>query len=239
MKIVLHIALLFMLSFLIWSDLQAQSYAFGMKLGPTAGYQLWDGRARNNSLLFRYHIAAFIETHDDVADAYSLFLQGGYHVKGSAIRFRGGVDRDGIVIPGRTSAMEFHNLSVIAGAKQKFELDDNKKWYYILGLRGDYTVDYSLDVYSGFEGGIRPFNFGLSVGGGIEWTIQELVGLTAEFTVNPDFSRQIFVPPLPNFPDPFTGTLRTLPEQNIRNATIELSFGIRFLHKIEYIDDYW
>lgn len=236
MKKLLTSSLYIVLLGLMVHDLSAQSYAFGLKLGPSAGYQLWDGRPRSNSLLFRYHAAAFIETHDDVSDAYSLFLQAGYHVRGSAVRFIGGVDQDGIFIPAMTSALQFENLSVVVGAKQKFDLDADKKWFYTLGLRGDYTVNYALDLYTGYESGIRPFNYGINVGGGIEWAIQELVGLTAEFTISPDFSRQIYVPPS-RIPDPYTG--RILPEQNIRNATIELSFGVRFLRKIEYIEDYW
>ncbi len=240
MKKLLTSSLYIVLLGLMVHDLSAQSYAFGLKLGPSAGYQLWDGRPRNNSLLFRYHAAAFIETHDNVSDAYSLFLQAGYHVRGSAVRFPGGrTDADNIAIPAFTSALQFENISVVVGAKQKFDLDTDKKWFYSLGIRGDYTVNYNLQSFQGFEGGIRPFNYGINVGGGVEWALQELIGLTFELTISPDFSRQIYVPPLQNFPDPFTGNLRTLPEQNIRNATVELSVGLRFLRKIEYIEDYW
>ena len=223
-----------LLSFPAWG----QSYAFGVKGGPTAAYQLWNDRSRGNSLLARYHAALFIESHDNEEDKYAIYSQFGYHVKGSAVRFRGGVDFNNIAIPPRTSALEFRNLSLIVGAKMKNELSNRSKWYYALGLRGDYTLDYQLDLYTGYGPGVRPWNFGITLGSGIQWDIEELIGVIVELNIHPDFSRQIYVPPLRNFPDPFTGTLRQLPEQNIRNVAIELSVGFRFLRKIEYVDEW-
>jgi len=217
----------------------AQSYAFGLKGGPTAAYQLWNNSNRSNSVLLRYHFAAYVESHDNEEDKYAFYSQLGYHVKGSAVRFRGGVDFNNIAIPPRTSALEFRNISLILGAKVKEQLTSEAKWFYSIGVRGDYTVDYSLDLYTGYASGVRPWNFGLTLGTGIQWDIAELYGMIFELNIHPDFSRQIYVPPLRNFPDPFNGTLVTLPEQNIRNAAIELSVGFRLLRKIEYIDAYW
>jgi len=217
----------------------AQSFAFGLKGGPTAAYQLWNNSNRSNSVLLRYHFAAYLESHDNDVDKYAFFSQLGYHVKGSAVRFRGGVDFNNIAIPPRTSALEFRNLSLILGAKVKEQLTADSKWFYSIGIRGDYTIDYALDLYTGYSSGVRPWNFGLTLGTGIQWDIAELFGMIFELNIHPDFSRQIYVPPLRNFPDPFNGTLVTLPEQNIRNAAIELSVGFRLLRKIEYVDEYW
>jgi len=235
----LRILILVELFFIFSIETEAQSYAFGLKGGPTAAYQLWNDRTRGNSLLFRYHIAAYIESEDNDDDRYAVFSSIGYHIKGSAVRFRGGVDLNNIAIPARTSALEFRNISLILGAKVKNDLAVNQKWYYSLGLRGDYTLDYALDLYTGFGAGVRRWNFGLNVGGGIQWNLSDYVGVIAELNLQPDFSRQIYIPPLQNFPDPFNGVLRTLPEQNIRNVALELSFGFRLLRKIEYVDEYW
>ena len=60
---------------------------------------------------------------------------------------------------------------------------------------------------------------------------------TIEFTINPDFADQYQQAA-------FNGTVyqngtpvaRSFRERNIRNLTFELSFGFKFLHKIEYVD---
>jgi hypothetical protein len=239
MKKSIYLGIIFFISFFINNAIQAQSYAFGIKGGPSFGYQTWNDRSRPNSILARYHGALYIESHDNELDRSSFYGQVGYHIRGSAVRFRGGVNLDGMTIPPRTSALEFHNLGVQLGVKGKRDLAENQKWYYLIGLRAEYTIDSRLDIYQSYQAFIEPFNYGLSIGGGWQFNFTELIGIVAELGIHPDLSRQVFVPPIPNWPDPFTGENRTLPEQVIRNASIELSIGFRFLRKIEYIDDYW
>ncbi|MBK9491348.1 MAG: hypothetical protein IPO07_23060 [Haliscomenobacter sp.] len=62
----------------------AQSTAFGIKGGLTAGRQRWDNTFERDMLL-RYHGIAFIESASEDS-RFALFAQGGYHIKGSAIR---------------------------------------------------------------------------------------------------------------------------------------------------------
>ncbi len=220
---------------LITDSLYGQSYAYGIKAGLTAGSQTWNNRSRRNGILFRYHAAAYIESHENETDRYSLFSQLGYHVRGSAVRFNGGVNIDNQYIPAQTLALEFRNLALIAGAKQKFSMGENKV-YYLLGLRGEYTTGFDLEIYRGFEGGVRRWNYGVTLGGGFQWNFTELVGAIIELQVHPDLSRQVYIPPQ-WWIHPFTGQRDQLQEQNIRNFSIELSVGFRLLRKIEYIED--
>jgi hypothetical protein len=136
---------------------------------------------------------------------------------------------------------------VALGAKRKYDLSDTKKGYYLVGLRGDYTLSTNLDEYkeaNEFNGGlfypdnafVRKWNYGVALGGGFEFNFGELVGALLEFTVNPDFSFQYKQPAIPNVRDPYTGQNRTIPERTIRNIAIEVSAGIRLLRKVEYID---
>jgi len=65
------------------------------------------------------------------------------------------------------------------------------------------------------------------------------VGMTLEFTVNPDFSNQYNQPQIDNVIDPNPNSIRptfTIPERQIRNLTFEVTAGFRFLRIVEYID---
>lgn len=226
----------------------AQSYAFGLKGGLTVGSQRWSDFERDPS--YKMHGIAFIESADE-ENNFSIFAQGGYHIKGSAMRnrtFQNPINGDLF----RPPAYEFlfRNISVTVGGKQKFPFTGAGKLYYMLGVRGDYTLSTNLAQYNDFNEQnpayaifpfddrefIREFNYGLTLGGGMELPFTELVGMILELTVNPDFSLQYQQPAIPNVTDPFTGTQRTLPERKVRNLTLELTLGFRFLHKIEYID---
>jgi hypothetical protein len=230
-----------------------QSTAFGIKGGLTAGRQRWDNNFERDMLL-RYHGIAFIESVGEDS-RFSLFAQGGYHIKGSAIRTpRGTITGSGgsiFSIPAQQVSFEYRNISLTVGAKQRLDLDlGEKKVYYLLGIRGDYTLSTQLgprvpnqyDIYTVYypiPEFVRKINYGLTVGGGIEVPFSELVGALLEFTVNPDFSFQYNQPPLENIinPNPFAprGNI-TLPERRSTNLTFEVSLGFRFLRKVIYID---
>lgn len=211
----------------------------------TLGVQKWNGFQQDP--LLKYHGIAFVESADETAQ-FAIFAQGGYHLKGSAIRGRNFFNP----INGqytRPPALQFifQNVSATAtlGAKRKYDFGVNNKMYYLIGIRGDYTVGTNLEEYeeinqfSGFfpfEQFVRKWNYGVTLGGGFEVPFTELIGGTLEFTVNPDFSAQYKQPAIPNIIDPFTGNNRTLPERTIRNLTFEVTLGIRFLRIVEYID---
>ena len=234
------------ISFIFLIPADAQSFAYGVKGGLTLGTQKWDN-SLNRDPLFRYHGIAFIESAPE-DNSTAIFGQLGYHVKGSSIRtFATTVQTtQGLrEVPARSTAFEFQNISLTFGGKKKYELN-NKYAYYMLGIRGDYTVGTNLEEYIEinefypiypFESQVRHFNYGVTVGGGLEFPLGEYISGILEFSVNPDFSKQYEQPQLNDVPAPNQGgQTRTIPERKIVNNTFELSLGIRFLRLVEYID---
>lgn len=236
------------------TGIQAQDYAFGVKGGFTLGLQQWNTSFSSREPLYRYHGLVFIESAEE-DEPWSLFAQGGYNIKGSSLRFR----RQTFTLPdgrtqtfgGLTIPFEFRNLTLTLGAKQKFDLGlSDSKWYYSLGIRGDYTISTKLrpdgidetDPYAIFypiEGFVNKFNYGISVGGGMELPFSELIGLVVEITVNPDFSKQYNQPRIDNVinPSPWASErTTTIGERSISNTTVELTLGFRFLHKYIIVD---
>lgn len=219
-----------------------QSYAFGVKGGLTGGFQKWDNFERDP--LFSYHGIAFIETAPE-DNAFAIFAQLGYHVKGSAIRNQNFVNiQTGAITRPPTTKFKFNNISLTVGGKQKYDWGANNKFYYLFGFRGDYAISTNLDQYEDFnsrypiypfDAFVRKWNYGATVGGGIELPVSDYVSAIVEFTVNPDFSRSYRQPALINIPGP-DGNNRTFQEREITNTTFEITVGFRFLHEIEYID---
>ncbi len=226
------------LAFVGTGSVYAQSYGFGLKGGLTGATQAWENRNRANSLMLGWHIAAFIESQDNTEDKFSIFSQLGYHTRGSAARFAGGVGFDGQILDARTFRLQFNNVSLALGGKRKYPSFAGHQWFYSLAVRGEYTMNYNLEIYSGFSEGVRRFNFGISVGTGYQFNIAEKVGIILELQVQPDFSRQVFVPPT-RWNNPYNGQIQQLPEQNIRNLSVELTAGFRLLREIVYDDDYY
>ncbi|MBI1224394.1 MAG: hypothetical protein GC192_04075 [Bacteroidetes bacterium] len=223
------------------TKLCAQGTAYTIKGGLTLGIQKWNGFDQDP--LFKYHGAISAESLDD----FSIFAQAGYHVKGSALRNGSFLDQNGNFY--RLSAQEFlfKNISVILGGKRKYNISDMMKGYYLFGLRGDYTLGTNLDEYKEVNeyyrslfypdnGFVKKWNYGVTLGGGLEFELGELVGALLEFTVNPDFSYQYKQPAIPNVYDPNTGQNKTIQERTIRNVTFEITAGFRLLRKVEYVD---
>ena len=211
----------------------AQSYAFGLKLGPSIGIQNWNNY-QTNEPLFKYHILAFIESAPE-ENTGTLFAELGYHIKGRAIRFRATVNPlTGGVIPARNFKLQFRNISFQLGGRQKIPVGNNRL-FYSLAIRGDYNVSSDLEIYAGFKEGINKLTYGISVGGGMEFEWSELVSGILDIRVSPDLSKQIFIPPF-EWQNPYTGTQEVFREQSVKNIVFEVSLGIRFLHKIIYVD---
>ncbi|MEM1215464.1 MAG: hypothetical protein AAGJ82_07260 [Bacteroidota bacterium] len=253
-----NIALLVVLSF-CFTPLTAQDYGgtwFGLKGGMTLGTQQWNSFDQNP--LVAYHGIFSIE---GVAaeQQFSLFAQLGYHVKGSSIRRRlfGNAFNPGSFVTVPPRRFMFQNISLVLGGKQVIKRIETADVYYLFGIRGDYTVDTNLDEYDrfiqanpNFAGiypldvyyspttlvGVRRINYGITLGGGLNFPLSEYIEGVVEFTVNPDFSLQYEQPEIPNVLDPFTNQTRSIPERRIRNLTFEVTVGCRFLRKVEYID---
>jgi len=239
-----------LISLLCFVDLAGQNgSAFGVKLGPTIGFQNWD-TGRNSEVLFRYHAIAYIETYGPDAD-YALFAQTGYHVRGGALRLRGGTfqgqGQNIFTIANRSYPYEFNNVSLAIGAKQRF-LTQTGAYYWLFGVRGEFTVSNNLEDYHPendplqlfnlihpFPEAVRKINYGIVVGGGLDFMFSELVGGMLELTVSPDFSNQYQSIAFEYF-DINQGNTRRISERNIKNVSIELSLGIRLLRIVEYVD---
>ena len=212
----------------------------GLKGGPTLGVQQWNGLERQP--LIKYHAAAFLESVTE-EDEFSIFMQLGYHIKGSSLRNRNLFNSSFNLT---TRDFQFRNLSLIFGGKQKFEMGSNRGYYH-LGIRLDYTLSTNLEAYQEFNqqnpafaiypypGGVNEWNYGVTAGAGIEFPFSELIRGFLEFSLHPDFSRQYVQPQIPNVRNPYTGQNTTIPERIIRNVTFEISTGIRFWRKVEYV----
>ena len=230
----------FCLLFLAVGNAQQGSFAWGVKGGLAIGLQQWNSYERDP--LFRYQGDIYIETYDG-PDANALFAQAGYHIRGSAIRSRNGIlFTNGNVgtVPART--FEFNNAVLATGFKQRFDFNDNKAYYYV-GLRGEYTFDTNIgedqdyvSISDPFKGAVRPFNYGLTGGAGIEFMFSELVGGIVELNLAPDISFQYRQAALSGTVTGPGGNQITIGERRIRNFSIELTVGFRFLRIVEYID---
>lgn len=225
-----------------------QGTVFGIKGGLTIGVQNWQGI--DQQPVFLPHGVISIEDVPE-NDAFALFASVGYQPKGSAIRNRLFETLNNQVAQLPTQKFIFHNASLILGAKQKFEAGrSDAKFFYSLGIRGDYTIATNLREFSDENNTpffptlpvndptyLRRINYGVSVGAGTEYSLGEFVGMSLEFTLHPDFSFQYEQPEIPGVRlVPGSSERGTLQERRIRNVTFEISLGFRFLRKVIYVD---
>lgn len=212
----------------------SQSFWFGPKGVVSFNVQNWNGFERDPYLSFNGDI--YIATHDEFSRG-SLYAQLGFHTRGSSTRvnfFNGNAFNQ---------SFQFDNLVLEVGAKQKLTSETNAGPYYIVGLRGEYTLGTNLGEYVRFNSAfypiddfVRKFNYGVTVGGGWDFEFSELIGGLIELTVNPDLSNQYEQQAIANVVNPFNGQSVSLSERRVRNLTFEVKFGLRFMRKIEYID---
>ncbi len=211
----------------------SQSFYFGPKAGIAINTQQWNNFDRDP--LFSLHGDVFIESYSEDATS-SLFAQLGFHTRGSSIRGFGINTGNSF-----TNSFKFHNLMFMAGAKQILNREKKFRPYYLFGVRAEYTVGTNLTEFERFQSTFYPFDFyvnkflyGLTIGGGFEYDMGELYGGFIEFNLHPDVSLQYEQPAIPNVINPFDGRTVTLGERSIRNLSLEITVGIRFLRKVEY-----
>ena len=236
--------LFILLAFLIQNTTYAQDtggFAWGFKGGLTVGTQKWNGTDR--SPLFRYHGVVFVESASNEKSAF--YAQAGYHIRGSATRFGPYFDPfTGAYRSGFTNGYQFRNASLSVGVKQKFEYKENLKYFYGFGLRGEYTINTNLEKGANVSGyfpvddpnTVRHFNGGFDLIGGFEMKFSETIGGIFQITLSPDVTRQYFELAKPNVTDPYTRQRITIPAQEIKNFSLEISLGLRFLRKVIYVD---
>lgn len=224
----------------------SQSFYFGIKGGPSFGYQKWENF--NQKPVLSYHIASFIESYSDINPMNSLYAQLGFHNRGSALRGAIGlnINNENYIIP--TRKFLFRNLSLGIGAKRKQQVSDNTRSFYAFGLRAEYTINTNLEKFEILNQRLsypyypdnvflERFTYGVSVSGGIEYVFSELVEGLFEVSINPDLSKQYDQPQLGSIVDPYhPSNTTTLKRRRIKNTTIEITFGLRFMRKVIYVD---
>jgi len=216
-------------------DAHAQSFIFGVKGGLTMGIQQWNGFTRDP--LFRYHGDAFIESWQE-ENRYALFASLGYHVRGGTIRTRPSYDAINMIeYDGGVTNMEFNNIVLSLGGKQKFPIGIDSRIYYSVQIRAEYTAGVDFEGYmASYEGAENKFVFGVGVGGGFEIPFSRYTGIFFEASVQPDFTKQIFIPFQETGFNDNNGNAIVLNEQNVTNLSIEFTVGFRFLREVIYVD---
>ena len=246
MKKITYTLIIFLFAITAHQAQDTGGFVFGIKGGPSVGFQKWDNFERDP--LFATHVVGFIESLP-VEGKFAVFVQAGYHVRGSAIRNRLSYNTSTGDPRPPTRKFKFKNLALAFGGKQLKPLGANSSWYYMFGIRGEYTIGTNLSEYEAantFFGlpvypaddendWVRNMNYGMILGGGIDFNLSEHIGMILELSVSPDFSNQYRQDPFPNAVD-LQGNSRPIEERIIRNNTIELSIGFRFNRVVEYID---
>ncbi|WP_020569356.1 hypothetical protein [Neolewinella persica] len=264
MRLKLSLLLLLTISFgsnqLIAQDLEQEGeygvdwggYLFGIKGGPSLGNQDWSGL--ETELLLAYHGALYYETIP-AQGRFSFFGQLGYHVRGSKISRRRGFTFNGGQVTLPADDFRFQNVSAAIGGKSVFAYTRAADIYYVLGLRVDYTLSNNLSEYNDLSNSVsaafrlnypieveeptrsvRPIMAGAIFGAGALIPISDKTSGFIEITANPDFTFQYNQGPIENVIDPFGGAPRTIGARQIRNFTIEISFGLRFMRKWKYVN---
>jgi hypothetical protein len=257
LSLLLFLTLSFCSSQLVGQDLEQEGeygvdwggYLFGIKGGPSLGNQEWSGL--ETELLLAYHGALYYETIPSQG-RFSFFGQLGYHIRGSKISRRRGITFNGGQVTLPADDFQFQNISLGLGAKSVVSYTRLADLYYVLGLRVDYNLDTNLDKYdqlsSSFGNAFRlnyPFEspdfinevtYGATFGGGALIPISDKMSGFIEITAHPDFNFQYNQPAIENVIDPLAGIPRTISARQIRNFTVEISFGLRFMRKWNYVD---
>ncbi len=213
----------------------AQSFWFG----PKGGFNVATQQGGNLGVqpLLGYNAGFFVETYDEGNEYGSLYANVGISQRGRSTN-RIFSSFQNIFIP--SVAYRYNNITLEVGAKKFY----NEKLYYRLGLRGEYTAFTNLEevnqriisVSSPLPDFVRPFTAGMTLGGGFQYEISELYGVSIEMNIMPDFFNQYTSPDIPNIINPVTGQPTTIRAQEIRNTTLELTVAFRFLRKVIYID---
>lgn len=215
------------------SQSSAQSW-WGFKGGATMGRQSWSGI--ETSSLWGYHASIYSEWPSS-NEMSSFVLEGGYHLRGCSVKTLA-YNSSGTLYQPDVDQFRFKNLGALLGFKKYYKFSGSTKYHILFGLRAEYTLGTNLDAfkeindcypiypYSAF---VKKFNYGFTLGGGINIPMDEYRDFTIELSLQPDASRQYFSPAVSNIKVPcFPTQSISLSERNIRNVSIELSVGLHF-----------
>lgn len=211
-------------------------YYLGVKGGLGLNMQQWNGFERD--ILFTPCIDVFSESHDD--ELNKLYASLGFHTRGSTVRVFGF---------NSFNPYKFNNLVFVVGGKRMVTTDKKVNGYYMLGLRAEYTLFTNLEnrgntIYGLVDDAyVNRFNYGVNVGGGFELALGEDKVVFFELTVSPDLSRQYEQLETVVIENPFQSPFNpsdtyTIRPEEVRNVSLELTVGIKFLRGYLEDDDY-
>lgn len=241
MKLKIKIVVLASFVFCHLQILKGQSFWFGAKGGGAMNFQSWGdgslGGSVNRDPLFSLNGDIFVESYDEYKKG-ALYAQAGFHIRGSSFRFFSFNN-----VFSEQQGFQFRNVVVEVGGKKSLQNINELSPYFILGVRGEYTLSTNLDRYVQFgqlfypiNEFVRKFNYGMTAGGGFELPVSDLSNVFLEFSIQPDLSFQYEQQPLFNIIDPWTSQPVNIGLRQVRNLSIEAKVGIKFLRKVEYID---
>jgi len=229
--------LLVVMSMMLLGGIFAQGTVFIPKVGLVAGVSNF---SNSQSLpLISYHASLAFEEYEEGAKN-SFFGQIGLHNRGSNVR---------VIVPlGINTARDSRqnisltNISGQVGLKSRINSESAKRPYYSFGIRGEYTLSNnfaSFEELAGFlplEPFINKWNYGATLAFGYEFEFSELFGGIIEASVHPDLSIQYNQQQSISITAPINGQTVTLPRRQVRNVTFEISFGLRLINKVVYIN---
>jgi hypothetical protein len=224
-------------------------YFFGIKGGLSLGSQDW--ASIETELRPGYHVAGFLESIP-TEGTFSFWGQLGYHQRGSRISRRRAITFQGNQVRLPADAFVFNNISLGIGGKQVIAYTPLADLYYLIGIRGEYTVSTNLGEYDQLSATqgiafrnnypidsyefINRITYGVTAGGGAYLLLSEKIGAMVELSVQPDLGFQYNQGAIDNVINPIGGGNTSIGEQAIRNVTIELSVAFRFLRSFIYVD---
>ncbi len=203
----------------------AQYAAHGVKGGLTIGTQRWNGQDRE--ALFSYNAAYVFESYTS-SNKFSYLVELGYHVKGSAVR----TNYNDLAGNSRqiTTRNKFGQAGLLLGAKSLLDVEfAGGNVYYMIAGRLEYTVMDSIETIANLSRYINRINYGITVGGGLEFKLADKILGFIEVQISPDFSQQIFMPP-GNYIANYAGNtvLVQFQEQKVMNTVVEITAGFKF-----------
>lgn len=230
-RYITFLGLLFIISNVSFS----QSFWFGTKGGAAMNNQISgiEGGGSSGGSMFSFNGDIFVESYDEYKKG-ALYASLGHHTRGSALRFQSLQGFNNLL------SFRFNNLVLELGAKKAWDTNSEYSPYFILGIRGEYTIGTRLPQLSGLSPIMIPdyvckINYGVTAGGGFEMYLSDMSNVFLEFTIMPDLSFQYDQPPLFGVSNPwFPNERLDLPIRRLRNLAIEAKVGIKFLRKVEY-----
>lgn len=227
------LSILISAALLTGSSVIAQGTVYSVLGGLTMSTQTVNGFEKDPFL--RLHAVGYMESSSEISPN-ALYASLGYHTKGSAVNSPAYIDDVGNEHPQQSNSMEFHNLSLGFGVKQRKEVGANFLSYGF-GVRGDFNLSTDFgSLYNGLEGTERNFTYGLDFFVGFEFPMSELISTTIEIGFSPDLSEQIYIPYQDTGYNYSNGQPVVIQESSIKNIVFEARAGFRFWRKVIYTD---